>query len=111
MDPDGSHIEQVGQFNNNTWGIGFSEDFEVFGSTANRAPAWHVAIPRSYTQGSTGVESGLSAKIEDFSHFFPITDKVRQVDWFGQYTSGAGFDLYTARASVLSLKFTVKLSC
>src|SRR5262249_6890237 len=31
--------------------------------------------------------------------FFPLTDKVRQVDWHGGVTAGAGHAPYTARAS------------
>ena len=30
---------------NNTWGLGFSETFDVFGSTANNDPSWYMAIP------------------------------------------------------------------
>ncbi|GIS29046.1 MAG: hypothetical protein CM15mP130_0760 [Verrucomicrobiota bacterium] len=37
---DGSKMEFLHQFNNNTWGIGFNEQGDVFGSTANNNPAF-----------------------------------------------------------------------
>ena len=36
--PDGSDFEFVTGSTNNTWGLGFSETFDVFGSTANNDP-------------------------------------------------------------------------
>ncbi|MEM9142637.1 MAG: PVC-type heme-binding CxxCH protein, partial [Bacteroidota bacterium] len=38
----GSYFEPVGQFNNNTWGLGFNEHFEIFGSTANNNHCCYV---------------------------------------------------------------------
>ena len=35
--------------------------------------------------------------IADTNRYFPITDKVRQVDFFGGFTAAAGHALYTAR--------------
>ena len=35
--------------------------------------------------------------IADSNRFYPITDKVRQVDWHGGFTAAAGHALYTAR--------------
>ena len=98
MDPNNGVVEPVGMFNNNTWGLGMSEDFEIFGSTANNAPAWHVPVWRKFTYGRhEGLPPQLAAKIDDFTQFFPSTDKYLQVDWHGRYTAGAGFNLYTAR--------------
>ncbi len=36
--PDGSDFEYLTTSTNNTWGLGFSETFDVFGSTANNDP-------------------------------------------------------------------------
>ena len=33
---------------NNTWGLGFSETFDVLGSTANNDQSWYMAIPNRY---------------------------------------------------------------
>ncbi len=99
MDPNSGVVEPVGMFSNNTWGLGMSEDFEIFGSTANNAPAFHVPLWRRFTYDRhTALPPQLAAKIDDFSQFFPSTDKFLQVDWFGRYTAGAGFNLYTARS-------------
>jgi len=99
MAVDGSQIEPVGQLSNNTWGIGISEDFEIFGSTANNAPAWHVPLWRSHVYDRfDAVPPRLSAKIDDFTQVFPATYNFLQVDAHGRYTAGSGFNLYTARA-------------
>lgn len=99
MGVDGSNIEPIGQFSNNTWGLGLSEDFEVFGSTANNAPGWHAPLWRNFMYGKhEGVLPGLSARIDSFPEVFPITHNFLQVDWHGRYTAGSGFNLYTARA-------------
>ena len=42
---DGLYFEPMGQFNNNTWGLGITEEFEVFGSTANNNHCCYVGIP------------------------------------------------------------------
>lgn len=92
--PDGSKMEFLYQFNNNTWGLGFNEAGDVFGSTANNNPAFHGALPATiYTKG----RSGLSAEmIANNATFHPITPNIRQVDVFGGYTAGAGFTLATS---------------
>ncbi len=99
MDANNGLVEPVGLFSNNTWGLGISEDFEIFGSTANNAPAWHVPLWRRYTyERHDGLPSQLAAKIDDFTQFFPATHNFLQVDAHGRYTAGSGFNLYTARA-------------
>ena len=86
--PDGSEIEFVAQFNNNTWGLGMNEDGDVFGSTANRNAAFFCGLPARLH----GDQKGMSAKmIADNSLFHPITPNIRQVDAIGEYTAGAGF--------------------
>ncbi|MCW1884204.1 ThuA domain-containing protein [Luteolibacter flavescens] len=40
--PDGSRLEFLGKTTNNTWGLGFTESFDVLGSTANRQASWQV---------------------------------------------------------------------
>jgi len=96
--PDGSSLEFLGSTTNNTWGLGLSEDGQVFGSTANGNPAWYLHIPNRYYEQVAGWPATRLESIADTWHFWPITDKVRQVDWFGGYTAGAGSALYTARS-------------
>jgi putative membrane-bound dehydrogenase-like protein len=99
MNPDGSNIEPIGQFSNNTWGLGISEDFEIFGSTANNAPAFHVPLWRSHVFGKhEELAPRMAARIDEFTQVFPITHNFLQVDAHGRYTAGSGFNLYTARA-------------
>jgi len=99
MNLDGTNIEPVGQFNNNTWGLSFSEDFEVFGSTANNAPIWHIPLWRNYVYGKhEEVAPQMASRAEDFPHVFPSTYNFLQVDYHGRYTAGAGLSIYTARA-------------
>lgn len=91
--PDGSDIEFVAQFNNNTWGLGFNEDGDVFGSTANNNPSFFCGIPQTVF----GEEKRMSAKmIASSATFHPITPNIRQVDVFGGYTAGAGHAFATS---------------
>ncbi|MDQ8184204.1 ThuA domain-containing protein [Pelagicoccus sp. SDUM812002] len=99
MDADSGVVEPIGMFSNNTWGLGISEDFEIFGSTANSAPAWHVPLWRPFTyERNEKIPSRLSARIDDFSQIFPVTHHFLQVDGHGRYTAGSGFNIYTARS-------------
>src|SRR5258708_8443464 len=44
------------------------------------------------------MSGGRLEMIADTRNFYPITENVRQVDFFGSYTAGAGHALYTARS-------------
>jgi uncharacterized protein len=105
--PDGSNFEYVTGSTNNTWGLGMSETFDVFGSTANNDPSFYVAIPNRYFEGVEGLPMppgggrGVGAGYQSAAQFYNahyITPYIRQVDVFGGYTAGAGHQLYTARA-------------
>ncbi len=98
MRPDGSEVEFIRSTNNNTWGLGLSEEGLVFGSTANGTPSVFMPIPNRYYEAVRGWTPSLTlSSIADSNDFDPITDKVRQVDNHGGYTAGAGHALYTAR--------------
>ena len=94
--PDGSRMEWMTTTSNNTWGLGFNEGGDVFGSTANNAHGWYMAIPHRYFV-SPGRDNG-SRSTDTHKDIKPITPKVRQVDVFGGFTAAAGHKLYTARA-------------
>ncbi len=83
--------------NNNSWGVGFSEEGLLFGSTANRNPSEFMPIANRHYERVRGWTSSVLAGIADTHLFKPITDKVRQVDHHGGYTAAAGHALYTAR--------------
>jgi putative membrane-bound dehydrogenase-like protein len=105
--PDGSGFEYVTGSTNNTWGIGMSETFDVFGSTANNDPSFYVAIPNRYFEGVEGLPMppgggrGVGAGYQSAAQFYNahhLTPYIRQVDVHGGYTAAAGHHLYTARA-------------
>jgi putative membrane-bound dehydrogenase-like protein len=96
--PDGSKMEFLRNTNNNSWGVGFSEEGLLFGSTANGCPSVYLPIPNRYYESVRGWASTVLQSIAASNKFQPITDKVRQVDYHGGFTAGAGHALYTARA-------------
>ena len=107
--PDGSEFEYLTTSTNNTWGLGFSETFDVFGSTANNDQTWYMAIPNRYfadvkgLPGSGGGRGGPAGgpgyqSAAAFYSVHPTTPYIRQVDVWGGYTAAAGHYLYTARA-------------
>ena len=95
--PDGSQLEYMTQTSNNTWGLGFDETGNVFGSTANNAHGWYMAIPHHYYPSANNVDNG-SRNMDTHKDMKTITHKVRQVDVFGGFTAAAGHNVYTARA-------------
>src|SRR3954454_20071107 len=97
--PDGSALEFLRSTDNNTWGLGLSEEGVVFGSTANRNPSVYMPIPNRYYEAVRGWAPSLVLRMISDTHLFkPVTEHVRQVDHHGGYTAGAGASLYTARA-------------
>lgn len=96
--PTVTELEFIRSSNNNTWGLGISEDGLIFGSTANHNPSMFMPIANRYYERVKGWAPDTLGSIADTYKFDPITDKVRQVDQFGGYTAGAGHALYTARA-------------
>jgi putative membrane-bound dehydrogenase-like protein len=97
FNPDGSNLEQMTKTSNNTWGLGFSENFDVFASTANNTHSVFMGIPNSYLEDKKGLNKNGSAKIDGHYAMHPISDKIRQVDVFGGFTAASGHNLYTAR--------------
>jgi putative membrane-bound dehydrogenase-like protein len=96
--PDGSKMQFLRNTTNNSWGVGFSEEGLLFGSTANGCPSVYLPIPNRYYESVRGWSSTVLQSIAESNRFYPITDKVRQVDYHGGFTAGAGHALYTARA-------------
>ena len=92
-----TELEFLRSTNNNTWGLGISEEGIIFGSTANGNPSEHMPIPNRYYEAVRGWSSSGLTGIADSNRFYPITENVRQVDWHGGFTAAAGHALYTAR--------------
>ncbi len=97
--PSGDNMEYLGNTSNNTWGLGFTEDFETFISTANGQHSVYFSMANNYLkrpifQGSANTVHGIDSHY-DMPHLTPF---LRQVDWFGGYTAAAGHNFYTARS-------------
>ena len=96
---DGQLFEPVGEFNNNTWGLGITENFEVFGSTANNNHCCYVGIPLRYYEylpkrPSWAINSDF---IQGHYEISPVTEvPLQQVDVRGGYTAAAGANFYVA---------------
>ncbi len=96
--PQVTDVEFLRSSNNNTWGLGFSEEGLIFGSTANGNPSMFLTMPNRYYERVRGWAPATLDSIADTHKFNPATENIRQVDWHGSYTAGAGHALYTARA-------------
>jgi putative membrane-bound dehydrogenase-like protein len=107
--PDGSALEFLYQFSNNTWGFGQNAYGDVFGSTANNSPSFYGYLPATILnptqpapprggRGATNppptqtqirrLPSAWAMAVGMRMH--PNTPNVRQVDQFGGYTAAAG---------------------
>jgi putative membrane-bound dehydrogenase-like protein len=96
--PDISSFEFLTSTSNNTWGLGFTENNDVFASTANNTHSVFMGFTNKAMRGVDGVRLNGSAKIDGHYAMHPVTDKVRQVDVFGGFTSAAGHSFYSARS-------------
>lgn len=117
--PDGSELQFLHQFNNNTWGFGLNAAGDVFGSTANGNPSFYGYLPAyilnptqpgrgrrggngfrpGYRLDGNNSRDGTVAEVRRLSsakslapgmRMHPNTPNVRMVDNFGGYTAGAG---------------------
>jgi putative membrane-bound dehydrogenase-like protein len=95
--PDGSELEVITRFTNNTWALGFSEAFDLFANTANNEHSVFIAIPNRYYDGVTALR-GKGAIRLDGHYARHAVARTRQVDYFGGFTAAGGHSLYTARS-------------
>ncbi len=95
--PSGKNLEFLSTTSNNTWGLGFSEEFDVFISTANNTHSGFFGIPKKYLDMAKIAESGVE-KIDAHYGMHVATQNLRQVDVPGGFTAAAGHGLYTARS-------------
>jgi putative membrane-bound dehydrogenase-like protein len=95
--PSGKQMEFLGGTSNNTWGVGFSENNDVFISTANNTHSAFLGIPYPYLS-KIGKPVGQSVeKIDGHYAMHVVTKNLRQVDVHNGFTAAAGHNLYTAR--------------
>ena len=89
---DGSVLDPVGEFNNNTWGLGIGEDNTIFGSTANDNHAVVVGIPMRY-----GTEANVANVQSHYLALHSAERQLQQVDFRDGYTAAAGAFPYAGR--------------
>lgn len=95
--PDGKNLEFLGKTSNNTWGLGFSETFDIFLSTANNTHSAYYSVPDRFFETVDGLSGQSIHKIESHYDMHALTQNLRQVDVHGGFTAAAGHSLYTAR--------------
>ena len=85
---DGSQLEFLHQFSNNSWAQSHNQWGDQFGGTANGAPIFFGGIPKAaFPEGMRGM---TAKKINLVNLAHAITPNYRQVDWMGAYTAAAG---------------------
>ena len=116
---DGSALQFLHQYNNNTWGVGLNAHGDVFGSTANGNPSFYGYLPAyilnptqpglgrrggngfrpGFRLDSTNAADGATANVRRLPsakslapgmRMHPNTPNVRMVDNFGGYTAASG---------------------
>src|SRR6478752_1264768 len=116
---DGSALQFLHQYNNNTWGLGLNAYGDVFGSTANGNPTFYGYLPAcilnptqpgfgrrggngfrpGYRLDGDNAPDGATANVRRLPsaksmapgmRMHPNTPNVRMVDNFGGYTAAAG---------------------
>ncbi|MDB6071490.1 MAG: enterochelin esterase-like enzyme, partial [Verrucomicrobiales bacterium] len=93
---DGSALEFLHQFTNNSWGQSANDAGDQFGGTANGAPLFYGGIPASHVPAGMRVMTAKKINTEDNVH--TITPNYRQVDVMGGYTAAAGSNfVYSAK--------------
>lgn len=102
FNPDGKDFEYLAPTSNNTWGLGFTEDNNVFISTANNTHSAFYSMPDKllkYKLPEHDDYPRISAvqKIDGHYDLHAMTPNLRQVDVVGGFTSAAGYQFYTAR--------------
>ena len=94
--PDGSDFEILQNTSNNTWGLGFTEQGDLVGSTANGNPSWYHSIPNRYFE-RVGRKGQQVARADQKEKLAPITSDYFQNNPKEEHSSGAGHAVYTSR--------------
>jgi putative membrane-bound dehydrogenase-like protein len=92
--PDLTDLEHLQNTTNNTWGLGFTEEGDVMGSTANNNPSWILSIPAKAYAG-TDVKQPHTPRADASTVIYPNTRDITQVDQIDRYTAAAGHYFYT----------------
>lgn len=98
--PTGQDFAYLGKSSNNTWGLGVTEDNNIFLSTANNTHSAFYSMPENnLIRAVPGEKEPVNSvqKIDGHYDAHTMTPNIRQVDVVGGYTAAAGHHFYTAR--------------
>ncbi|MET3114011.1 putative membrane-bound dehydrogenase-like protein [Pedobacter sp. CG_S7] len=100
--PNGKDFEFLAGTSNNTWGLGMTEDNNVFISTANNTHSAFYSMPEKLLKNKLPKNPDfpyISAvqKLDGHYDLHTMTPNLRQVDVVGGFTAAAGHHFYTAR--------------
>ncbi|WP_434547559.1 PVC-type heme-binding CxxCH protein [Parapedobacter pyrenivorans] len=90
-------FEYLATTSNNTWGLGFSEEFDVFISCTNNEHSVFLGIPKQY-YANTGLHGPGIEKIDSHYQIHPLVGELHQLDVQGGFTAATGHAFYTARS-------------
>lgn len=95
---DGKKLDFKAKTSNNTWGLGFTEENDIFISTANNTHTALFAMPDKYMQKPLpGSKLQPVQKIDGHYDMHVVFPNLRQVDVHGGFTAATGHNFYTAR--------------
>ncbi len=94
MDPSSSSCA-VPATTHGAWASARRASFSARRPTA--VPSVYMPIANRYYEAVRGQSPARLESIAASNRFYPVTDKVRQVDYHGGFTAAAGHALYTAR--------------
>ncbi|MEC3878185.1 PVC-type heme-binding CxxCH protein [Parapedobacter sp. 10938] len=102
FNPDGTDFEFLATTSNNTWGLGMTEDNNVFISTANNTHSAYYSMPEQLVQRRLRNDDerhpvNAVQKVDGHYEVHAMTPNLRQVDVVGGFTAAAGHHFYTAR--------------
>ncbi|RYY12544.1 MAG: dehydrogenase, partial [Chitinophagaceae bacterium] len=84
FNPDGKDFQYLASTSNNTWGLGFTEDNNVFISTANNTHSAFYSMPASYMDKKfAGSDLNPVQKIDGHYDVHAMIPNLRQVDVVG----------------------------
>jgi putative membrane-bound dehydrogenase-like protein len=95
---DAKDLDFKARTSNNTWGLGFTEDNDIFISTANNTHTALLTMPSKFmakTLPSTNFQP--VQKLDGHYDIHVVFPNLRQVDVMGGFTAASGHNFYTAR--------------
>lgn len=89
-------LDYIQPTTNNTWGLDFTEEFDIFASTANGNPSAYVTFPKQ-DYDRFRIEQPRTPRADFNDPFNPASTDIRQVENHDTYTSAASHAIYKGR--------------